>query len=322
MSLDRALQVIEQSLRRVNSHPEYSATVRKEVNASLRDEAARHSVTIESMVRAGTHEKLRPEESTSADLARAWNYLVEHGADLGTLSALGNIVEPKGQSYSGFRRKDVRFGDFSAPVAEVVLSEINNLVYDLQILDVHPLIRAAHAHLELVRIHPYEDGNGRAARLLQNFCLHEKGYPVIIIPSTERGEYIARLNPTLRDRYNHQSSVYSPSAAEGLFYEFLASKLDSSIAFLEEKLKKRRMYDVTITGIKHRPVIYAVAHAIRDKSSRKDGAGAAVRIFPNNPSRNAALLQVVGDIGLHDLNNSVQGIAGRFDLKCAVHVSA
>jgi Fic family protein len=41
---------------------------------------------------------------------------------------------------------------------------------------------AAWTHAEFVRIHPFVDGNGRAARLLMNFRLMENGFlPVSIL---------------------------------------------------------------------------------------------------------------------------------------------
>jgi Fic family protein len=39
----------------------------------------------------------------------------------------------------------------------------------------HPVVFAANAHLELVRIHPFVDGNGRTARLLTNLVLMNQG---------------------------------------------------------------------------------------------------------------------------------------------------
>ena len=40
----------------------------------------------------------------------------------------------------------------------------------------HPVIRAATAHLEFVRIHPFMDGNGRTARLLETLLLAQHGW--------------------------------------------------------------------------------------------------------------------------------------------------
>jgi len=58
----------------------------------------------------------------------------------------------------------------------------------------HPLITGAIAHYNLVRIHPFDDGNGRGARILMNLILIKKGYPPAIIRQEERRQYLATLN--------------------------------------------------------------------------------------------------------------------------------
>lgn len=60
----------------------------------------------------------------------------------------------------------------------------------------HPVEFAAIIHRELVTIHPFIDGNGRAARLLMNLALLQTGYPVAIIPPVLRREYLDTLNKT------------------------------------------------------------------------------------------------------------------------------
>ncbi len=44
--------------------------------------------------------------------------------------------------------------------------------------DVHPIIRAGIAHYELVRIHPFIEGNGRTARAFSLLILYAEGYDV------------------------------------------------------------------------------------------------------------------------------------------------
>ena len=46
---------------------------------------------------------------------------------------------------------------------------------------VHPVLIAAHLHDELVRIHPFIDGNGRTSRLLMNLYLLRNGYVIITL---------------------------------------------------------------------------------------------------------------------------------------------
>jgi Fic family protein len=52
---------------------------------------------------------------------------------------------------------------------------------------------AFEAHRRLVAIHPFNDGNGRTARLLMNLVLLRGGYPAIAIRPEDRPAYIAAL---------------------------------------------------------------------------------------------------------------------------------
>jgi len=57
----------------------------------------------------------------------------------------------------------------------------------------HPVRLAGLAHLKFVRIHPFGDGNGRLSRLLMNYVLHKNGYPMLIIPYSQRKSYYTAL---------------------------------------------------------------------------------------------------------------------------------
>src|SRR5207247_5628530 len=54
---------------------------------------------------------------------------------------------------------------------------VNQLAMWLEGGDVtrHPVVRAAMAHLNLVSIHPFRDGNGRLARVVQSLVLAREG---------------------------------------------------------------------------------------------------------------------------------------------------
>ena len=49
------------------------------------------------------------------------------------------------------------------------------------------------AHRRLVDIHPFNDGNGRTARLLMNLILIRGGYPPIAVRPEDRPDYIRAL---------------------------------------------------------------------------------------------------------------------------------
>jgi Fic family protein len=56
-----------------------------------------------------------------------------------------------------------------------------------------PALQAAELHYNLVAIHPFNDGNGRTARLLMNYHLLRHGYPLAVIEVGERAGYLAAL---------------------------------------------------------------------------------------------------------------------------------
>ena len=57
----------------------------------------------------------------------------------------------------------------------------------------HPVVLAASFHYRFVRIHPFDDGNGRMARLLMNTILIRHGYTVAIVRREDRDRYIREL---------------------------------------------------------------------------------------------------------------------------------
>lgn len=58
---------------------------------------------------------------------------------------------------------------------------------------IHPIAQAAWLHDQFTYVHPFLDGNGRTARLLQDFCLLRRGLYPVGIPSSRRDDYYTAL---------------------------------------------------------------------------------------------------------------------------------
>ncbi len=59
-----------------------------------------------------------------------------------------------------------------------------------------PVELAALFHYRYIRIHPFEDGNGRIARLMVNFILSRHDYPMIVVRSRKKRDYLEALHQT------------------------------------------------------------------------------------------------------------------------------
>jgi Fic family protein len=69
----------------------------------------------------------------------------------------------------------------------------------------HPFELACLVHTKFVRIHPFSDGNGRTARILSNFILFKKDYPMFFIENKDRREYYKVLE--LSDKGNEDAFI-------------------------------------------------------------------------------------------------------------------
>lgn len=57
----------------------------------------------------------------------------------------------------------------------------------------HPLIIASQFHYRFVRIHPFDDGNGRMSRIMMNLILMRYGFPPVVIKTDDKVNYFKNL---------------------------------------------------------------------------------------------------------------------------------
>ena len=91
---------------------------------------------------------------------------------------------------------------YTGPPAEAVPSLMDALTDELNDGDGHVLVRAGLAHLNLVMIHPFRDGNGRMGRALQTLVLAREG--ILAPPFSSIEEY---LGANQQDYYDELARV-------------------------------------------------------------------------------------------------------------------
>ncbi|MCK4553825.1 Fic family protein [Candidatus Parcubacteria bacterium] len=94
-----------------------------------------------------------------------------------------------------YRREPVFIkGSSYVPPNYVKVPEMmDSLIAFLNSLKNDPVRIAVLAHLGLVTVHPFVDGNGRCARLLANLILLQAGYPIVIVKNNRRADYLNAL---------------------------------------------------------------------------------------------------------------------------------
>ena len=119
---------------------------------------------------------------------------------------------------------------------------------------------AALFHYRYIRIHPFEDGNGRIARLLMNFILLRHGYPMIVIRSKNKKTYLEALGkadknvgPVPSDGAN--ATLEQASDFVSYITKQVESTLETDLDFLREKADSVWWFDGEFVKFKNKKTI-------------------------------------------------------------------
>lgn len=111
---------------------------------------------------------------------------------------------------------------------------------------IHPIVFAAEFHYRFILIHPFDDGNGRLARLLMNFILMQFGYPPAIIRTDDKENYFSALRQADAGILEPFVAYISENVIKSLELMLKGAKgeriedpddVDKAITLLEYKLK-------------------------------------------------------------------------------------
>ena len=173
--------------------------------------------------------------------------------------------------------------------------------------ELHPLLIAATFHFRFVEIHPFDDGNGRMARLLLNLILMQAGYVPVIINTNTKAEYLlgleladsGELAPfiTLVGRNLLQSLALFLRGAQGKPIDEPAD-LDAKLAELQQRLQKyKRKLAMSAIAVLHGPNL----NLLGTRETHIYGSMTLAKI-------EAALSNAAGDHELRFLQSNHEGV--------------
>lgn len=144
---------------------------------------------------------VKDERPLTGSAIKEWHALLtRHQATATGIDPFGNRVEiplRRGEwkiRPNNPRRPDGHVHEYCPP--EQVQSEMDRLLAfheSHRDLDLAPEVEAAWLHHEFVRIHPFQDGNGRISRLLMAYAYAKAGEFPPVIPAQNKMDYIDSL---------------------------------------------------------------------------------------------------------------------------------
>lgn len=143
--------------------------------------------------------------------------ITSHQDVVDAMDQTGNLIQVrmlKGQfkKYPNNPKRDNENIKFLYCPPEQVESEIDKLldIYnELETRNVHPIIRSAFFHQCFTQIHPFQDGNGRIARLMASLILVKDNLFPFTINRTEKKKYIDSLEEADNGQFQNIVSLFS-----------------------------------------------------------------------------------------------------------------
>ncbi len=128
-----------------------------------------------------------------------------------------------------YRDTIVQVGPYIPPEPPFIPGLMDELFYALPQIS-HPLLRAVWLHHELIRIHPFVDGNGRIGRMAKNWILMYELYPPIFIYGlSDRQRYIRYIEKSFLELESEPDRFHQSTRT---FFEDELRRVKASTGFL------------------------------------------------------------------------------------------
>jgi Fic family protein len=153
------------------------------------------------------------------------------------LFQLFRLISPEAHARhpNKFRHTLVQIGSTICPEPTQIPSLISELFSAINRIS-HPVIRAIYFHHELIRIHPFSDGNGRTTRIAKNWMLMYDLYPPIFIKDEiEKQEYISTLSESF-GQLAQQPCVWHSATAS--FFDQELERISKNSELIFQKIKQ------------------------------------------------------------------------------------
>ena len=97
--------------------------------------------------------------------------------------------------------------------------------------------RAVNLHMAVINIHPFNDGNGRVARLIMNYELIKNNYPPVLINEAQKLSYYAVIEEiNINTDYLNKPLSFGDITRQYNNYQYLLSKICKNILIENNKI--------------------------------------------------------------------------------------
>lgn len=168
---------------------------------------------------------------------RAWAFIshTDGFLDEEALLRVGALVDPE-RNEEGYRRERVSLGfsNYTPPNPAKVQEKIESALKEVGDRRLHPVERAAMAHLYLTGVQPFISGNKRVAKLFQDRLLYGAELPIAVIHSGERETYVDLLEQGLASWQD------GTTGGRKIFYDFIGGKVNMALDDIRASLTNKR----------------------------------------------------------------------------------